>query len=889
MIVSLLFSGKGVKLFVHDVMGNLPILEVLTAFSQKAVQCVFNSNCCYDEKIVLDDCTMNNLKPQSGIETDPVSETSNAQEQNVGFSDLPNNVISSIPHPMEYVKVDKSVNVELGDFLKRPVRIYTKNWAIGNTIDVATSSFNPWFEYFNKPSIKKKLDNYYMVRCNLHLKIVVNASPFYYGCVLAAYQPLINFNPAPVIVDATRNENVSLSQRPHIYIYPQNSQGGEMVLPFLYHKNWLDASSASTMTDMGQIDLSSFGPLKNANGLTSDSIDIVVYAWAEGLEVSGPTIKLALQSGKQKMKKKDEYSHEGTVSKPASAIARAAGHLSTIPVIGPFATATSYAADAIADIASLFGYTDVPVIDDVCSYRPKAYPNLAATDIGTTVEKLTLDSKNELTIDPKIAGADVDDELMIKNFTSRESFIFSSTWAASDAIGTGLFFSKVTPQLRRSITTSNGWIIWSTPMDHVMRCFSYWRGDIIYRFKFICSQYHRGRVQINWDPIGSIGTSGDYTTETYTRIVDISEENDVEFCVPYIQPTSYLRYTTDPGEQVSKTNTSTSGVGAHFNGILTVRVLNEQTSPVTSADIDVLVFVRGSDNLEFAAPRQISSKYSPYAAQSGVVFDQDVNQYDMGIQPSQVDDNLNLVYMGETCVSLRQLMRRSCAYKRLNPGNNTSSDFFTTYRFRLGRSPQYPGFDPAGFDTAIGLTSAVSEPYNWTCWSYVTWFSQCFVGSRGSYHYTINPNHVQSLSSVQAHRMKAVHNSIQYLNYSNDSPTTNLTDFRRRFCDDNSYDLGMSGMALTNQRTLAGNMVSVPLYSTFKFLTNNVATRNVGTATDGSNLDSVQLVTIANSDATHSQKYVYTDLYVSAGTDFNLIFFLNVPAVFLYDYLPAAV
>jgi hypothetical protein len=209
-------------------------------------------------------------------------------------------------------------------------------------------------------------------------------------------------------------------------LYPQNSQGGEFTLPFLYHKNWLNATSSTDLENMGTILLNSFGTLKNANGLTTDSINIKVYAWAEDIEVAGPTIELAVQSGSgksvRKHKAKDDEYGKGIISKPASAIARAAGALSEIPIIGPFATATSYAAGAVADIASLFGYTNVPVIDDVQPFYSKPFPNLASTDIGTPVEKLTLDSKNELSIDPKITGVDVEDELTIRSFVSRSIY-----------------------------------------------------------------------------------------------------------------------------------------------------------------------------------------------------------------------------------------------------------------------------------------------------------------------------------------------------------------------------------------------------------------------------------------------------------------------------------
>jgi len=414
------------------------------------------------------------VQGDEGIDVEASSASNDTIQQNVGFTDLPNNVISDIPHPMNYVKVDTSQNIELGDFLKRPVLIDSRTWGVGNTLDIATDTFKPWHLYFNKASIKRKLDNYYMVRCNLHLKFVINASPFFYGCVLVSYQPLTNFNPCPVILSATeRKENIPLSQRPHIYLYPQNCQGGEMVLPFLYYKNWLDATSATDLQNMGEISYNSFNALANANGVVADNISIQVYAWAEDIEIAGPTTELSVQG-------KDEYSHDGIVSRPASAIARAAGRLSGLPVIGEFATATSYAAGAVADIAALFGYTDVPVIDDVHAFQNKSFPNLSASDIGAPIEKLTLDSKNELSIDPKIAGVNVEDELMISSFVQRESYIFNSTWASSDAINTGLFYCKVSPDCMAVESVTGATITWQTPMSYVSKCFRFWRGDITY-------------------------------------------------------------------------------------------------------------------------------------------------------------------------------------------------------------------------------------------------------------------------------------------------------------------------------------------------------------------------------------------------------------------------
>jgi len=350
------------------------------------------------------------LVTQSQVEMAPETSENAEVEQNVEFTG-DNDPVLNLRAPL-IDQADSSVSAALGNFLSRPVQIHTESWTIGNTLNYTTDNFRPWNLYFNKTSIKKKLDNYYMLRCNLHLKFVMNASPFHYGCCLVAYQPMTNFNPGFTPSGAAGEEKTALSQRPHIYLYPQDSQGGEIVLPFVYYKAWLDATSATDLTNMGQIVFQSFGALQNANGATG-SIDIQVYAWAENVELAGPTVALAVQS---RAVKKDEYEDKGVVSKPASAIARAAKMLGTVPVIGPFATATSYAAEAVSSIASLFGYTNTPVIDDIHQTQLTPFPNLASTDIGMPIDKLTLDAKNELSIDPKLVGSQMRMNYLFQSF-----------------------------------------------------------------------------------------------------------------------------------------------------------------------------------------------------------------------------------------------------------------------------------------------------------------------------------------------------------------------------------------------------------------------------------------------------------------------------------------
>lgn len=117
----------------------------------------------------------------------------------VEFRDEKAGVSLDLAAPVNYLAGDTSQNVELGDFLSRPVEIYNIDWAEGFELDSATINVKPWFKFFDNAAIKKKLDNYYMVKCNLKVKFIINASPFYYSAVLVSYEPLTSFNPAPMV------------------------------------------------------------------------------------------------------------------------------------------------------------------------------------------------------------------------------------------------------------------------------------------------------------------------------------------------------------------------------------------------------------------------------------------------------------------------------------------------------------------------------------------------------------------------------------------------------------------------------------------------------------------------------------------------------------------
>jgi hypothetical protein len=186
----------------------------------------------------------------------------------------------------------------------------------------------------------------------------------------------------------------------------------------------------------------------------------------------------------------------------------------------------------------MFGYSRPPEIGGVTPVKTVAASAFATTDQTDTVLKLTLDSKAETTIDARTVGLSSDDHMGIYDIAQKESFLTQFNWVTyevGDVPGTILFTSNVTPSL--SNNTSAGQQINMTPMAMMSQMFTYWHGSITYRFQIVASNFHKGRLRIQYDP--NEHTSVDENKQ-YTEIVDIAETRDFEITVGWGQNVPFL-------------------------------------------------------------------------------------------------------------------------------------------------------------------------------------------------------------------------------------------------------------------------------------------------------------------------------------------------------------
>jgi len=677
-------------------------------------------------------------------------------------------------------------DAELGTFLSRPIKIKEYSWVPEGTRLFET--FNPWTEFFTNIDVMEKINRFRNLRCNLRMKILLNGNSFYYGRALVSYNPYLTNDSVTLNRAFFAQDLIGASQKPHFMLDPTTSQGGEMMLPFIWPENFVAITSVDWHAELGRVTIHDFDVLHHANG-GSDPITVSVFVWAEDVTLSVPTTKLVdglaqgvAQSGTANrkldqfgfptyeeqaggMKKKgasrkvnntssnDEFTKDGLISKPASAIANAANILSQIPVIAPYAKATSMVASRIGQVAKIFGYSRPQVLEDIHPYTPRYMGNLTNSDTPETLVKLSLDSKNELSIDTRVMGLGGEDELAISAIAQRPSFWKQFDWPESATPDDLLASILVTPALVDSLSHPAGLEIHPTALAFAAAPFEAWQGSIKFRFNVVCSEYHRGRLRLVYNPLSNNAGVVPYN-QVYSTTIDISEDRDFEYEVKWADIRAWnVNFGADSYALASTFSTvsSVSAGSSLDNGCLSVYVVNELATPsTTAADVKVQIWVSGGDDIAFAVPTVSGIKNTSYFVEQSDIYEPQSEEVPDSLATSNddsnapncsneisafgdmagkiPDDNQYLVYQGERIVSFRDMLRRYNYHTSWWPGEVGAG--LRMVSTDLTDFPYYRGWDPNGADAGVPSLGG-SAPYNFCNQTLLNWLTPAFVCRRG--------------------------------------------------------------------------------------------------------------------------------------------------------------
>lgn len=758
-------------------------------------------------------------------------------------------------------------DAEPGKFFERPIRIASFVWSIGTAVN---QSYNPWTLWMQDPRVVNRMTNYHLARFKLCVKVLVNGNAFTYGQLLMSYLPTATYDLYSPKGTGISTELILSSQRPHMYIQPTDSEGGCMELPFFYNGNWLRVTNTADLVGMGQLTFQTMNLLKHANGGT-DPITVSIFAWAKDMELAVPTTVPAAYLVAQA--EKTEY--KGMISHPATGLAKLARSLAQVPVIGPYAKATEMAAGTVGAVASMFGLSRAPVLSPPTLMRRSIANSLANYDAPETLAKLTLDSKQELCIDSRVAGLKGDDEMSIKSIATKESYITTFDWtvaAASDAV---LFSTAVNPAFYNRWNATAGQVA-MTALGISAMPFKYWRGAIKFRFQVVCTPYHKGRLRIMFDP-GTLASVTKFNT-VYTTIVDISEVSDFEMIVHWA---SHLPILNVPFYIESATNWTAGGIQtvdqSYDNGSLTVAVLTDLTTPnsVANNDVQVNVFVSAGDDFEVMVPREdIIKTLTPLVNQSTPML---ISQSLPGAATATFEvgkynpnlEHLHDVVVGEKIVSMKQLLRR---YQRYMAAFSTGGTL-NGVRIVNRDFPIAQGYDPT--DGLHLRTLAPLVRYNYVTQTWLSTLSTCYSGYRGAirYKYVLDPD-ASNERVTEVTRLSGVSKCVgpTLITY---TKTSNILDAYLNTI--NRLD-SFNGSTIELDKIAPVIEFELPFYNLVRFLTpKNFPTNST---TGSAHAWEVHTTVATGTD--------YFDSYVSVGEDFNLFFWTGPPILFsVVQTLPA--
>jgi hypothetical protein len=514
-----------------------------------------------------------------------INQRAGERVKNVEFKDQQPSWTYAVDAERDPTFGNADTNDSVADFFERPVKVVDLEWTVDGFLDY---SFNPWVSFFEDPKVANRLTNFKNLRADLKVKFVINGNPFYYGRSIASATMLSSLDSHTIFRSGNRADLIQASQRPHIYLNPTTSEGGELLLPFFYPKNALSIPDREWRR-MGTVDVRSINVLRHANQST-ESLTLSIFVMATSVDISTPTSRMGIV-----VPQGDEY---GLVSGPAHSVANFANGLSQVPRIGPYARATSMVASGVGAVASLFGFSRPREVKETENYRHRPFGNLASTNVSDNVQSLALDAKKEVTIDPRVVGLAGNDEMALVPLARRESYLTTFEWTPTDVPDSHLFSMDISP-MQGARDGSN---LHVAPSAWVAMPFKYWKGSMNIRFKVVSSDYHRGRIKVVWDPDYFEPTDGDLYNTNYTTMIDISAEKDFTVSIGWGQQTSYLKV----GSAESIPSFSLDGISTKnpfANGTLSVFVVNELTSPSSSMDpIEVNVFTAMDNDFEVACP-----------------------------------------------------------------------------------------------------------------------------------------------------------------------------------------------------------------------------------------------------------------------------------------------
>jgi len=520
------------------------------------------------------------------------------------------NKVSRTPANLHNSSSDHN-RIAIENFLERPFIIQSGILQSTDTATIFPTIPIPQC-FFSSDVYLQKVKGFLGIRFDIVIRMVVNATRFMSGRYMLIWFPSGGSDVAVgnnIALNAARNFSlVQRTQMPHAEIDINCDTEIIFKIPYSSIHNFVYVSNiteGNTYSGLGILRLVPYVNLQTVAGPTNCSYTI--YANMENVQLLNAAVPQSrmpiVRRGRNETAVEQESGNIGPISSMLINVRDAASIMAKVPLLSSYATTTSWFADRMAHVASVFGFSRPVNLASTQRITRNIAPYIANTDGMDNSWPLSLSYKNEV---GHMAGDSVTDldEMDFGFLATIPVFIAIQPWAMTDTAGTVLLQRRTHPiGLTVGTTVVNGDNVLSmSPMVMLANMFAKWRGSLVIKLKFVKTEFHSGRLLVAFSPlelnIEAFSTpSLANTSYIHREIVDIRLCNEVTFTIPYVSQM--------PWRQCS----SSGDAGA--TGNFCVFVLDKLVAPDTVPNnVQIIVEAAGGPDLEFAVPR--SFNYTPF-------------------------------------------------------------------------------------------------------------------------------------------------------------------------------------------------------------------------------------------------------------------------------------
>jgi hypothetical protein len=564
---------------------------------------------------------------------------------------------------------DREHNVK--DFLSRPIIIASGLWSSTDVAETQLATANFPEILIQNQMYAEKLRGFVGLRATLVVKVQVNSQPFQQGRLMLQYYPYAQYMPNRVSLVNSTLQGRSGCPRTDLDL----SVGTEIEMRIPYVSPHVYYNLITGQGSFGSIYLVIYSQLRDQVSGTG-AVEYTIWAHLEDVDVQYPTgANIFTGSGPnyaksgQKMLSGDfteqdmrelwntkaykkepakifaqvaselqQMKNQGTISAGIGQISEGLSTMSKIPILGNLFTRPAWISAQASNIFKMLGFSKPTLQGLPCESKLRGQAHMANFDGADASHRMALSAQNEIETKAGLSGTSAD-EMDLSHILSIPNYWDRFDWTTSNTTNSILWDNFVTPFKVKNFSTAIADRFRCTHTGYVANSFGYWRGSMVYTFKFVKTQYHSGRLRISFIPFyynTTISSGTPDVSRTQKVIVDLRTSTEVSFTVPYVSSRPWM-YCIRP--ESAWLGTDNALMYNAVTGIVRVEVLNQLVAANNVfQSVDVIVEVAGGPDLTFASPTCPS--YVPYGGTFTALVDKKIKEE----HAEEYDNNIPVVH-----------------------------------------------------------------------------------------------------------------------------------------------------------------------------------------------------------------------------------------------------